>query len=588
MRNRTLFIFAIIVVLVIRSSELLAVPVSASGNYKTARLFQMFDWTGKYPDDWPSAVFFTWEATNPSYGVYDWSRIDATLETTDLPLHLLLIVSTSVPNEDYTPQWVYTRLVNQGVDLPTYKGKYVGYKLERCGSVFVTPRYDSYSWKAAFQDFLCAFGQRYDGDQRIDSVVVSLGLDGEPQIAKTLDGCDWMAEVRKIPGLEYHFEKVLYDVMETYADAFPRTPLYMQVAVGGEAKAVRAKKAVELGMGLKHAGLQVDMPTWESERPCDLGTGSWDAMECYRSTANLWVESKSGLGNEESYYWSLLTGLSYNPVGMSLHPEYFEVLPERFLAWVNEHTGVPLEELISVWIVMRDAEYPESSWTGSDGVKRTLHGKLGDIGQGINALLEGPRVWRSDMPDIPAKEDKRSRQYRQGKIFEFDVADEYFSGRGYSIMVTWLDYGTGTWTIAYMTDSGVVQKKEIPYSNSGTWRVSVIPADHYVPEGAPDLWVVGPVALHKVEVVSWDNVFNETPTVAPTYSPTITPAPTYTYTPTPPPPPPTPTPTVTSTPTSTPIETATPTIGEIIEELRYRIAVELDVPSAGIRIVIEY
>lgn len=463
-------------------------------------------WTGRLQSWSDHVAVLSWRRFHTGNGQFDWAYVDALLES-KAPAHLILLVQATNPLRDLTPQWVYGFLSNINPPLADWPGHgKTGYWLSDCGG-WPIPRYDSYTWRHYLWQAIKALGEHYDGDPRLGSVAVSIGLDGEPQIVKSINGC--RPDISGITGLEHRFGQLIDATIPVFAEAFPNTPVYMQTAVGGEARAHWAQIAVDNGIGLKNAGLGPDFLGWESDTP-EIGTGSFDPVLLWGSQGvPIHLETKSGLGDEAVKREALIAGLRYMPQSMTVHNEYME-LDQGFLRWVDAHLGVPIPEQPSVFVCFRETVIKPRCWPGSDGIERCVHGRRGDDGLGIVATAEGePRTGGPGW---------RGRHYREGDYWSLDVADDYVSS-DYEIIVTYLDaVASGSFTVHW--ESG---ERQIDFGGTGAWRDAVFAAE-LDPAGADDIIIEGQVALDRVEVVGWDMHFGTaTPTsTMRTPSPTLT------------------------------------------------------------------
>lgn len=484
-------------------------------------------------------VVLSWRRFHTGKGQYDWEYVDGLLDA-KAPAHLILLNQAANPPRDLTPQWVYGLLSNITPPLSDWPGEgKTGYWVSDCGG-WPIPRYDSYTWRYYYHQAVRALGERYDGDPRLGSVAISLGLDGEPHIVKSVNGCE--PSLSGIEGLEYRFAQAVDASIGVYAEAFPTTPVYMQTAVGGEARAHWAQLAVDNSIGLKWAGLGGDFLGWESDDP-SLGTGSTDPLRLWGPQGvPLLLETKSGLGDEATKREALIAALRYMPQGIIVHNEYTE-LDRGFLRWVDAHLGKPIREQPSVFIHFRETEFSQRCWTGSDGKRRCIYGRRGDDALGITAVVEGePRTGGPDW---------RGAHYREGAYWELDVADEYIAEE-YDIKITVLDtIAGGVFTVTWSTTGdGGIRQREVGLEGGGGWMQRVFPLADFSPSGVTNIIITGEghIGIDSVEVIGWPMAID--PGGEPTATPTPE-RPTATILPTP-------TPSPTKAGEATP--TATPTI----------------------------
>ena len=536
----------------------LCLGVSADGKAPVVpAVYKMFDYGTDYASIAPwlgpvgSDQFYTWEALNPDAGVYNWDLIESELNKerglyvsvdgnwVQKPVHVFIVVSLAPSGSqtwrDLTPQWVYRQMVSAGYQPDSYGGRYVGHRLIGCGDMAMIPAYDNPLWRARYLDFIRAFGAEYDDDPSINSVVIAPGLDGESAIVKDY-GCNWSRILNEqAPGVEYRFGQFVTACMDVYAEAFPSTELFLSNTTSGEARRSRADYAVSKGIGLKNAGLAPDLESWDGLNT----TATFTMNEVYSTTVPQWMESKYGLGdlgdlsNPEPYYWALLAGLHYRPVGMSLHPEYLDKAPKDFLWWVSQHLRYSLDEQPSVWTVFRDREYEPQCWT-QDNIKRCVSGHIGDWSVGLARVSNTDvRVWREEGDD-----DYRGRQFREGD-FVLDVDDSY-QRVAYETVVTYRDVDNIEWSLTYQTPYGY-RGIGFQNGNTGYWRKALFPTSDLVVWGGENIKIMGGVKVHMVEVRGLGDNVTPTQTSVPIWTPTMTP-------------------TFTPEPTFTPIPTVIPTI----------------------------
>jgi hypothetical protein len=481
---------------------------------RVGNLSRLFDWGGHESEPWAAVQFIEWYRLNPARGVYTWAALEQRLNAVCpqpgvagcKKVHLIPTIYRSDAGA----------LVYDG---PSWAG--APKILTGCGTTTPIPPYDSATWRANYMAFVAAFGAKYDGDPRLDSVVVSTGLDSETQPTK--DGtCNWQSMIRGT-ALEYRFgNNYIPEAVAAYAGAFKATPLYLSSAPG-LGRMQRAALAAQYGVGLKHAGMWYDLDSWDGYGGAE---GSWDAMNAYSRTLPIWVESPHW-GSVENITWSLFAGLSYYPNGMSLHPDYF-ALDRELLDWTAAHINITAATSPSAWTVLRGYEYPASDW-GGKGVR----GHVGNWGQWLT-VTGGERRWRDQLP--AAQSDWRSRQCRWAMMFSI-IREPTFVRSAYKVQITYLDVGTGAMTLGTVsharTDTGAWQVWETDADGEGPWVL--------------DLGEGGYV--HMIELLD-ASTQTATPTPTATQYPTITPSPTAT-------------PTATATETSTPtVSTSTPTVTE--------------------------
>ena len=538
-----------------------------------AKLYRLFGWEGATP----AVQYARWYEINPAPGQYNWERIDRYLRAVaPAPVKFFVTVARSdvaasgVFFADDTPEWVYAST------RPVVDGRKVGHKLTCGGYTGVIPAYDDAAWRSAYYEMVRALGARYDGNPQMAQVIVSTGMDSETQPIKD-SKCDWQGAMRiQASAVEYRFghdprpdgvKGFVFAAMDVYAEAFPHTQLLLNNAPGGQARKARADYASKLGIGLQHSGMWVDL---DSHEGYDGTIGSWTMMGAYAGTGlPLVAESPFGLGDDAARYWSLLAGLHYHPVSMSLHPEYWR-LSDELLGWVEAHLGTTIQTTPGIWCALRDSEYPRNG---------NVSGKVGAWEFWLKPVSGWTRVYAKDLP--AGQGDLRARQ--AGKIAKGQtltaVADAGWQRAQNRLYVVLLNSGSAAFSVGYARADGSV-----------AWGAF----EHGAGLGVPDSWVTvgldapsfggevyvradgGAEYVHMLYVEDAGTEPTATPTpvqditktvtLTPTERATVTVAPTMTRTPTLYPTvtatwteTPTVTPSCTATYTATPTASATPT-----------------------------
>jgi len=516
---------------------LLAMPVCADGH-----VYRFFNWD---VPGVPGVVYASWNQIEGSNGVYNWGGLDAALARIQAPAQIFVTVAESDIFEpvgdqaqyfcDLTPAWVYA---GQGrpVDM---NGKPVGHKIIGCDGYAVIPAYDNAAWREAYWRLVRAMGEHYRNNPQVTSVVVGTGLDSETQPIKN-QKCSWADLMRQqAPDVEYRFDgtndQFIGKTMRVYKEAFGPDMVLLLNNAPGERRCDRADYAATLGIGLKHAGMWVDL---DSHEGYGNYCGSWDPIREYSQTLDIWPETPYGFGDPEMLYWATIAGLHYHPLGMNWHSAWYDRADPALLEWTEAHLDVTIADTPSVWTVMRDAEYPLQSW-GSGGCS----GHMGDWTFWMTRTSDNNRVWRSSIP--AGREAQEARQCRMGGLFTFDV-DPGFVRDEYTIWATILDYGQGDAMLRWRTGEGTWGSAIWKLENTGTWVILRTEAPGLLVDGVVDVELRGAsdLYLHGIEV---DGVGVEP---GPTLGPSATIAVTHTSTPTP---------TVTNSPTATRTITATPT-----------------------------
>mgnify|MGYP005841554835 CR=1 FL=1 len=532
-----------------------------------------------------------WEDINPGPGIFNWNRIDLDLQREKdlkitlpngevIPKPVTLQVNFflaeakiwSCPNTWYfdgTPQWVYDLIdsKNPGDPRPVLCGRKVGHLLTGCGTQAVIPMYDNSDWREAYYAMIRALGERYRNHPQISAIFICTGIDGETTITKD-KGCNWGDIVnQQAGGVPYRFQQFMVTAMNVHRQAFPNTAIYISNAPGGSG--IRkltsdAAATVVPPCGIKNCGLDIDIPSW-------LGHGGYVGLftmfEVYSNTLPIWMETRYGLGNSESRYWTFIAGLHYHPDAMDVHPEFLTQSDPEWLAFVAEHLGKRIDNTPDVWIVLRDQEFPTDLWSGSTGIS----GFIGDWTYWLYRLENEPgnrtvRIWRSEMPQacrdqVYSRQARRTDQATGNPYMSFNIDDGYpFVGQkplsepggrvGFLVELTLLNSGTDTLAIEYRNWSGGLVRRTIQKGPTlgpvdRFVKVPVVLEDAYLNNNMPggaDLRIScnndGDDTIHMLRIAgSWSGVPTVTPTMSasrtPTSTPSMTPTPVPGATPTP-------------------------------------------------------
>jgi len=539
----------------------------------------MFDWgeedyqtlTGGVP---VSAVHFeTWDRVSPGPGQFNSAPLDevmaryrgqtvtlldGTVISKPVVTQLMFYISSApdgqlgVDFSDRTPQWVYNE---GGVPYEMIGTERVGYALNCTTSKRIAemPRYDSLQWWAYWFGTVQQFAQWAANQPQVVAVVAAVGLDGETQPIKQWGSCNYPALLPGLPGVEYRWGQKVVESMSVYGEAFGPTGIYWYLnnAPGGMARPTRAAQAIAKGGSLKHSGGVPDV-SWAHGVDTILGSGSWDYMRDNRQTVPLSWESAYDIGAIEQKYWSIYAMLGVGwPALMDLHSGYFpgvgaNPVDAAFLKWAAGYLSYQPAYGPGAWIVLRDAEEPCAGsycwWPG-------------DFSMGVQAVREGPRVWRAGLPvDDGTYPGRQCRMI--GEELALDLDDALLvSGSAAQIELVLLNYGTDTFSVGYQDYAGVWSwtpyRKGSALGPVNHWVTVTLDAPNLSPGHAEDVRILaqgdGAEYVHRMQV--WSNV-PLAPTVTPIVA-TLTTTPSATGTASP---------SVTVTPSRTMTQTATRTI----------------------------
>jgi hypothetical protein len=338
---------------------------------------------------------FAWSALNPAKGVYDWTLTDRYIRDAQAmrvtlpdgrqiakPVGLAIVIWTADSTDvqigiNCMPGWV----ANEGGG-----GAFSCYDPDGpSGSCkpFCTPKFSNTVWQYWFDQFLIAMGQHYDNNPEFYNLAflaIATGVDEEVAERKDLFGCDYYSS--DTPA----FTNWCYHVLETYNQAFPHIPHFIQPMVhsahvfAGQAAACPSQMS-----GVKVNGLEPDVASAELRFNGVLVGGVTGFSDVYHELIPTGYEPKRGNGIEGSY-WFFMQGLA-------THPHMFDIqlpnISDTYLAeqrtgfpilnFVRNHLGKSVYDTPDVWIVLRDTYWQDTTYTGSDGIVRTYGPHHGDF-----------------------------------------------------------------------------------------------------------------------------------------------------------------------------------------------------------------
>lgn len=556
-------------------------------------------------------IWCYWGELNPGQGQYNWSKIDGPLaanagQTVTLldgtvipkPLNLNIFYHTGGGSAatgwftDWTPDWLYpgTYVIN---------GREAGYKVQSGGQWAAIPWYDKSVWRDAVGQMIRAVGERYGDNEQLQAVVIATGLDGETQLAKETTGggatinwtnaCFGPPETNAIP--HYFRTRAIPTIMASYRQAFPDKALFINAAPGGsdirqDVGPIAASHSPKIG--LKHSGLAVDMQghtgyAGDGTTRVTLDTvstytghfGSWDHIRIYSETLPIWLESAYGLYSVEWGYWALIAGLHYHPDAIDLHENWFEMMPDDILYWVQGYLGKDYTNAPDTWTALRDTEYAKTE-SGDD----YQSGHPGDWCYYLYRMDGKPggntvRLYKADLPTaaqnhIYGRQARRTDQANGQQYIYLNVDDRYpyagqvpaseTNGKVYwDITLKFVNRGTDTLAVQYKNYAGEIVTQTIRKGASlgaaNTWVEQTLRiTDGYLTnnlEGADfRIWSGndGEDEIVHMVVAKGTWATGEEPTITPTPTASHTPQATTTATP------------ITETPTATATEAPLPPV----------------------------
>ena len=538
---------------------------------------------------------FHWSDLNPEKGVYDWSLTDKFVKDAQAmqvtlpdgsviakPVGIAVVCWTADSTADrigfnYIPVWV----ANQGGG-----STWSCYDPDGSGPCkpFCTPKFTNTVWQYWFDQFLMAMGRHYDNNPEFYNLAwlaIHTGVDGETVERKNLFGCSYAGDTLAFTNWCSH-------VFESYNLAFPNTPHFIQATVHNSYYFSRQAATYASRMsGVKVNGLEPDVSSAEVRYDGVLVGGVTGFSDVYHEQIPTGYEPKRGNGIEGSY-WFFMQGLS-------THPYIFDVqlpnISDTYLAeqrtgfpilnFVRNHLGKSIQDTPDVWTVLRDTHWQDTSWLGSDGIRRTYgphHGDLqywlyrSDTAPGSRSVFLNAETLYAELPPLAAQHiyawhsTRRTDQGTSNPYLSFDIDDAYpYVGQvpraaggqvSWSITVTLVNTGADTFSLEYVDYYGNLVERRVTkgaaLGTMGNWVDYTFRVDDaYMNNGLPggmdfriDCNGDGNEIVHRL-IVKAEGPTPPTPTPTRTRPPTATPTETLT-------------PTTTRTPTYTPTGTITP------------------------------
>ncbi len=430
---------------------------------------------------------------------------------------------------DETPRWVYHK--HPAAEIV-------------CPGDWRIPKFWDPAYQAEFEKMVTAFADRYDGDPRLAWVEISVGVYGETQPAKpTFYDC--LEANGLTPSL---WVETVDRYTDIYLRHFHRTQLFLQMAPAFRYWWERREfsdYAAQRGVGLKHNGLTFDQGTGVFDDPHNSNYGAG-----YTQIMRKWGDRVPIAWEGQDYQLPYRTGLMWGIFnGLDKHPDYI-LFGEKIskdesradlVRFAQQYTGRTLADTPSVWVALRETEYPPEKHPQRGNFSFWLYQK-DDVPGGRSVPL-----WNVGT-EPEGRFTRRTDQATGNNVMYFDVDDGYIAaGNALAarVEITYLDQGHDQWALYYDSRAeanklaGMVQK-----TNSNRWRSAVF--------DLPDAYFGNREAGHTDfhidclgdgdEVIHFVNVVRQvaaTATPTPTRTPTLTPA---TTTPTPPTATPTPVP----------------------------------------------
>jgi hypothetical protein len=423
---------------------------------------------------------FHWNDLNPGRGVYNWTEPDNYIRDAQA-------MRVTLPDGTVIPKPVGIAVVIATLDrngtsigtnhMPGWVGAEAGRTFGCSGSTsycpnYCSPYYPNTVWQTRFDEFVLAMGRHYDSNPafyNLTWVGVATGADEETVERKDTGGCTYASGSPA-------FTNWCIRVFATYNRAFPHIVHFIQPTVhGAHIAAEQAAAFAVKSSGIKVNGLEPDVSTAELKFNGVLVGGVTGAAEVWHEVIPTGYEPKRGNGVEGNY-WFWMQGLSTHPVMFDVQlPNLLDthIAEERtgfpILNFVRDHLGRTPADTPDVWIVLRDSGFQDSSYTGSDGVRRTYGPHHGDFEYWLYEKPTAPlsktvaRLAEEKVAELPAaalnhiygwasvrRTDQRTGNY----LVSFDVEDRY-AARFTSWRVTFTVVNSpGTFTVQWLAADG--------------------------------------------------------------------------------------------------------------------------------------
>lgn len=161
-------------------------------------------------------------------------------------------------------------------------------------------------------------------------------------------------------------------------------------------------------------------------------------------------------------------------------PSFLDSYPELW-EWVRLSIGKTPFDSPDAWVALRDAEDrywledDSLSWDGAPYVKN-LERWLVQRDVAPDGVSRRGSTVMSDAVGDGGGENGRAYEGRAGSPWLYFDADERFLSAAESVdlKVTWLDSGTGDWSVEYATAGGTAASAPVARTDSGEWRTTTI------------------------------------------------------------------------------------------------------------------
>ncbi len=292
-----------------------------------------------------------WRELEPREGEFDWSGIDEVLS--ECGRHGQKVV-LKVMASDACPEWIYSR----GVPKVLNAGDPEDWRQRYDPPVYWDPAY-----LRELERMIRAVAERYDGNESLDSVILTLAGTGEMGRFLELKHADW----ERAGYTDQVFSAAMNRIVDFYADAFRLTPLICQISyIASSGSATPAWLVAEHAAG---RGVMVEQATLDdllgaSLHPHPSVIGPVTFVDIYRR-----LQGKTGLSGEmnvgfvynqsqpypsrfpEVLWQAYLNGLALGLTHFSVYAaDLFHPATQELTAFARRRLGKSAADAPSVWL----------------------------------------------------------------------------------------------------------------------------------------------------------------------------------------------------------------------------------------------
>ncbi len=484
-------------------------------------------------------------------------------------------------------------------------------------TVGIVPKYNNPTWQLYYKQFLTALGQRYSSNTQIQAFLLGPGMDEEyGSNTKDFFECP-LRDMNPLMSNTAYLQVVIKsgpnnDLLDAARQAFPNKPVLLQFTGDGKdfTNTVMKENPYAFPIGLKQATLTNDMSNqWQNN-----GVGTIQIMQRYSDTTyiaweNAYPWGGPGARGTQVRYQTILAGLTTFPAYYDFmgHWMYdYELTDLGVFSWVQAHFGRTITNTEDVWVVLRDTDY----WPPISGGSLTYGGWHDDFTYALHRLgpesnINNPVIKTAAMGAAPYNVptttlnhiysfiDRRTDNAsgnnimgvyvdpRWGYYNQTTKAQDAVNGAWYDVSVKYLNIGTDTLSLSYMSFDNVTRTQMIRKTDTRAWVTATLVLNdavwaHRLALGADLILNSDPQNGGLDEIVHMFEIKGHRgggPTPTPSWSPTPKPTRTVTRTAISGSP--------TSTRTATPTGSWTPATPVPFQELRVRAGGPLYVDSAG-------